>query len=78
MVDEAVGGPRVGEAHLRLGGRDVDVHGARLGRQEEEDGRVPVGPDRLARGLADGAGERPVLDRAAVDEEVLVAGGAGT
>ena len=72
MVDETVGGAGVGEAHLRLGRRDVDVHGAPSARQEEEHRRVPVGPDRVARGLPDRAGERAVLDRPPVDEKVLV------
>ncbi len=71
MVDEAIGRSRVREPNLRLGRGDVDVHIAARGGQEEKHRRMPVGSDRVARGLSDRPCQGAVLDRTAIDEEIL-------
>jgi len=63
---------RIREPDLRLRRRHVDVHASRLARQEQEHGGMPIDAYRVARRLPDGAREAPVLDRPAVDEQVLV------
>ena len=72
--DQAAHAGRVAEAHLGLGGMDVDVHQPGVEVDEEGGHRVAAVGQHVGVGGAQGAGQQPVLHRAAVDEEVLVAG----
>ena len=64
---------RIAKAHLGLGRVDVDVD--QLGRQVEEQGgqRLAVVEQEVGIGRAQGLLEEPVLDRAAVDDQMLAA-----
>ena len=64
--------PGVAKAHLGLGRVDVDVD--QLRRQLEEQGRhrLAVVEQQVAVGGAQGLLQQPVLDRAAVDEQMLL------
>ena len=63
--------PRVAEAHLGLGRVDVDVDRLRVARDEQGRDRVPVGGQKIEIGGAQGARQRLVAHRPAVDEEIL-------
>ena len=73
--DQAAHQGRIAEADLRLGRMDVDVHFLRVDFQEQRQHGVAVAGQEIGVGSAHGADQQLVADRAAVDEQVLVAGG---
>ena len=64
--------PRVAEAHLGLGGMDVDVDQRRVEIEEQHGHRMAVARQEILVGGADHADHQPVLHRPAVDEQILV------
>ena len=70
-MDERVNDVRLLEAHFELLRVDVHVAGRGIAGQEENEARVPVRAEHLARGERDRVGDRRVLHGAAVHEEPL-------
>ena len=70
VVDQAA----VPEAHLVLGGMDVDVHHRGVHLQVEHEDRVAAAEEHVAVGLAYRMGHEAVAHHPAVDEEVLLVG----
>ena len=73
--DQAAHDAGVAEAHLGLGGMDVDVdqRGRRL--EEQRHHGMAIARQEILVGAAHGAGEQLVAHRPAVDEEILVLAG---
>ena len=69
--DEAAHEAAVAEAHLGLGGMDVDVDRLRIAGDEQRRDRVPAGGQKIEIGGAQGARQRLVAHRPAIDEEIL-------
>ena len=69
--DEAVHGAAVAEAHLMLGGMDVDVHRGGIDVQEQHIGRLAVAMQHVGVGGAQRVADRAVAHETAVDVQVL-------
>ena len=72
--DEAVHGAAVAEAHLMLGGMDVDVHRGGIDVQEQHIGRLAVAMQHVGVGGAQRVADRAVAHETAVDVQVLPVG----
>ena len=72
--DQRAHAPRVAEAHLGFARMHVDVDLARGKVHEQRQQGIAALRQQVAVGRAHGADQQAVLDRAAVDEQVLLAG----
>ena len=73
--DEAAHQPGIAEAHLGLGGMDVDVHLLRRQLEEQRHHGMAVAGEEILIGAAHRALQQAVAHRPAVDEEELLGRG---
>ena len=70
--DQPADRPGIAEPDFRLGRMDVHVHFGRRNIEKQGNERMAVAGQEIAIGAAHGPGHQAILDRPAVDEEILV------